>query len=76
MSYLWLTKERSDMMTDYEMLFLQAKEKQYRAWLDNQRYYEVFELPFILQTIKNKIEVCLDTSNELSDMRTTESDVK
>ena len=56
-------------MEDIEMLFLQAKEKQYAGWLRQQRIYEIFDLPFIL----NKIEVQIEKT-KLSDLRTNGSD--
>jgi len=65
------------MTKDYEMLFLEAKEKQYLDLLENQRYYEIFELPFIIQQILKQIrEVQIDTSDKLSNLRTTKGDVK
>lgn len=63
------------MTKDYEMLFLQAKEKQFLDLLENQRYYEIFELPFIIQQILKQIrEVQIDTSGKLSNLRTTKGD--
>ena len=60
---------------DYEMLFLELKEEQYLAWLENQHRYEIFELPFLTKQILTKIqEVQDDTSSELPDLRETESD--
>jgi hypothetical protein len=56
-------------MTDYEMLYLKAKEKQYQAWLEKQREYEVFDLPFIIKQIEVQIE-----KTELPDMRENGSD--
>ena len=64
-----LLKERRVTMEDIEMLYLKAKEQQYKDWLYNQKFYEIFELPFIL----NKIEVQIEKT-KLSDLRTNGSD--
>jgi len=55
---------------DYEMLFLKAKEKQYLELLEKQRYYEIFELPFLIKQIITKIkEVQIDSTQRVSDLR-------
>jgi len=43
------------METDYEMMYLEYKIKQYKDWLDQLRYYQVFVLPFINQKLGVKI---------------------
>lgn len=54
---------------DYEMLFLKAKEKQYLELLEKQRYYEIFELPFLIKQMITKIEVQIDSTQRVSDLR-------
>jgi len=62
------------MTQDYEMLYLQDREKYYLELLENQRRYEVYELPFIIQTILKQIsEVCLE-KRKVFDLRTEAND--
>jgi hypothetical protein len=43
------------MMEEYEMKYLQAKEKLWRLWLEHLRYYQIFELPTINKLIGEQI---------------------
>lgn len=55
------------MLPDYAMLYLKAKEKQYLDALAKQRYYEIFELPFLLKQILTKIkEVEIENTNKVA----------
>jgi len=58
------------MTKDYEMLFLEAKEKQYLDLLENQRYYEIFELPFLIKQILKQIREVQIENRKVSDLRT------
>ena len=57
------------MTKDYEMLFLQAKEKQFLDLLEKQRYYEIFELPFLIKQILKQIREVQIENRKVSDLR-------
>jgi hypothetical protein len=54
---------------DYAMLYLKAKEKQYLDALEKQRYYEIFELPFLIKQILTKIKEVKVETRKVSDLR-------